>query len=188
MIAVVAALASSCQKNDSKPNPVDFPRMEIKNLHDAEIAEGQFQLLDLDQDGTNDIIFNTWLIGDPLDQEDELLFFAGSSTSTSLLVDHNNGSPRFSTGDVISVSGIAGHDWYAVSQVELALRNTGLTGNPYWELQWKDATHKFLGVQVRRNGRLYNGWVELSMNAQQSKLILHRMAISTEPDRNVKAG
>jgi hypothetical protein len=70
----------------------------------------------------------------------------------------------------------------------MAMKNIGLVGQPYWEKPWKDAIHKFLAIRVHRNGQLYYGWVELSMDRSRSKLILHRSGISKIADKPVKAG
>jgi len=45
-----------------------------------------------------------------------------------------------------------------------------------------------LPIQIERNGRLYNGWIELSFSTANEKLILHKAAISVEEGRTVRAG
>lgn len=58
----------------------------------------------------------------------------------------------------------------------------------HWAGLWKNATHRFLPVQIKRNGQFYNGWIEISFDILNEKLVLHRTAISTEPGREVRAG
>lgn len=185
-------LLSGCSKDDfneppQKPVP-DFPDMLVTELYDIEVKQNQSQVLDLDKDGINDLVFSTWAIGDPIEREDEILFFAASGTQSSLMVGEENQSPRFSHHDIIPVKPNQGYEWYIVAQVELALKNIGLDQPAYWEKEWKDVSHKFLAVQVNRAGKLYQGWVELSMDKTNSKLVLHRAAIAKEAGRNVKAG
>ena len=68
------------------------------------------------------------------------------------------------------------------------MKNIGYDNPPYWEKEWKDVSHKFLAIQVKRDGKLYHGWIELSMDTVNSKLILHRAAIAKEAGRQVRAG
>lgn len=78
LIASTLVLLSACSKKDAvnaPPPPVDeFPEMLITELNDAEVKYQQHQILDLDKDGINDLAFDTWYIGDPVEQEDELHF------------------------------------------------------------------------------------------------------------------
>ena len=58
----------------------------------------------------------------------------------------------------------------------------------YWDGIWKRASHHFLPVQVTRNGKTYNGWMEISFDMSGDKLVLHKAGISTENDKEIKAG
>lgn len=192
LIISATILFSSCKKKDAvdlPQAPVEkFPEMLVTELQDAEIKHEHSRSIDLDKDGVTDLVFATWYIGDPIEREDEILYFAASGTQTSLMIGGENASPRFNRNDVIPVKAVDGTEWYIVAQVEMAMKNIGFNGPPYWEKDWKDASHKFLAVQVNRNNQLYNGWVEVSMDKANSVLILHRAAVSMEPGRAVKAG
>jgi len=195
LFASLVVLAASCSKKDTDighpaPDPPasPFPEMLVTELNDAEVSYAKSQAIDLNRDGMNDVVFATWYIGNPNQQEDEILYFAASSIETSLMTRAENNSPQYNQNDIIPVNAADGYDWFVVSQVELAMKNIGNTGAPYWEKEWKNASHKFLAVQVKKSNKLYYGWVELSMNTAQSKLVLHRAAISKEPARAVKAG
>jgi hypothetical protein len=185
-------ILSACHK-DHLPEPpkhpdTQFPQMLVTELNDIEVKQQQHRVLDLDKDGVTDIMFSTWLIGDPIEHEDEVLFFAASGTESALMVGDNNDSPRFSKNDIIPVTPPKGHNWYIVAQVEMALKNIGENAPPYWEKDWKEVNHKFLAIQIKRSGKSYYGWVEVSMDPANSKLILHRCAIARQADRAVKAG
>ena len=187
----LAIMLGACSKQEigKQPLPVkQFPEMLITELNDAAVTDKQAQRLDLDQDGTADLLFSTWNIGNPNQHEDELLFFAASGTGSALFVGDHNNSPVYNKRDILPVLPARGYDWYIVSQVEMAMRNTGYAGDPYWEKAWKDASHQFLQVRVARNNGLYYGWVEVSMDKANSMLILHRSGISKIPGRAVKAG
>lgn len=191
IISILITVSACSKKNVVDPPKLpdnEFPEMLVTDLNDAEVTQQKHQTLDLDKDGVNDLVFATWYIGDPVEQEDEVLFFAASGTQTSLMVGGENVSPRFSKNDIIPVNPIEGYNWYIVAQVEMAMKNTGHTASPYWEKDWKNASHKFLAVQVKRADKLYYGWVEVSMDTANSKLILHRSAIAMQPHRAVKAG
>jgi hypothetical protein len=95
-------------------------------------------------------------------------------------------SPMLNKGDSISKI-YNGYDWWEVSFIVLAEKIIDNNGSR-WDGLWKNADHKYLPIQVEKNQKLYHGWVELSFNTAEEKLILHKSAISTEADRTVKAG
>ncbi|WP_315819294.1 hypothetical protein [Paraflavitalea speifideaquila] len=64
------------------------------------------------------------------------------------MINEDNGSPAFNLGDTIPVNNYPDHDWYRVSLVELALKNTPVNSLPYWEGAWKQVSHKYLALQV----------------------------------------
>lgn len=192
IIALLFLILNACTKKDFKQEP-GLPGQHpsdlmITDLNDIEVKQQQHQSLDLDKDGVTDVLFATWEIGDPIEKEDEILFFAASGTKSSLMIGEDNFSPKFNQDELIPVKAPRGYEWYIVAQVELAMKNISDTKPPYWEKEWKDASHKFLAIQVNRSGRLYQGWIELSMDTVQSKLILHRAAIAKQSERAVRAG
>ncbi|MHA4847331.1 hypothetical protein ACX0G7_24415 [Flavitalea antarctica] len=192
LIALTFLTLTACNKADLPEPPKQpgdaFPEMLVTELNNREVTQQQSQVVDLNKDGVNDVVFSTWAIGDPVEQEDEILFFAATGTESSLMIGGDNMSPRFSKNETIAVTPPNGYEWYIVAQVELALKNIGNSIPPYWEKDWKDVSHKFLAVQVKRSGLLYHGWIELTMDTINSKLILHRAAIARQAGRAVRAG
>ncbi|HEX7844899.1 MAG TPA: hypothetical protein VF476_03800, partial [Chitinophagaceae bacterium] len=75
-----------------------------------------------------------------------------------------------------------------VSEVFLGEKIIGVNQPVYWQGPWKDVSHKFLAVQIVKNDLKYNGWIELTFDTANERLILHRAAISTEAGKEVKAG
>lgn len=189
---VLAALSLAACKKDGAPTPSKpvkpQPEMIYTDLQNRELKFQQAQTIDLNNDGTADIGFSTWYIGDPVEHEDEILFFAGSYVHSHLLVDETNGSPVFRSGDEIPVSNYPGHIWYQVAQVEMAMKNTPESGQPYWEGAWKQVSHQYLAIQVAKGGKRYNGWIEVSFDTAGEKLVLHKAAISKEAEKAVVAG
>ncbi len=190
-LALIILLISSCRK-DNSDEPQDpgnqLPAMLYTDLHNRELKFQQSQSIDLDQDGTIDIAFSTWYIGDPVEKEDEVLFFASSYVHSNLLVNDNNGSPAFNPGDIIPVNNYPGYHWYQVSQVEMALKNTPVSGPPYWEGNWKQVSHKYLAIQIVKENKRYNGWIEVSFDTADEKMVLHKSAVSKESEKAVSAG
>ena len=45
-----------------------------------------------------------------------------------------------------------------------------------------------MGVQVEKEGKVFQGWIELSFDQAAQKLVLHRAAISREPGKTIRAG
>src|SRR4051812_9688049 len=90
-------LLSACHKEDlpqpPKPPGNQFPQMLVTELNDIEVTQKQRQSLDLDKDGSTDIVFGTWLIGDPIEKEDEILYHATTGTQSSLMIVGDNESP-----------------------------------------------------------------------------------------------
>ncbi|MCG2617020.1 hypothetical protein LZZ85_22180 [Terrimonas sp. NA20] len=187
-------LLSACSKRDStldrsQPDEAKIlPEMMITELNDAKVKQGESKTIDLNRDGIRDIAFATWYIGNPNENEDEVLFFASTGTESALMLGGENDSPRLGRDEMITEKPFSGFDWYVIGQAELAKKNTGLTGAPYWEKPWKNANHEFLAVRVNKNSQWFYGWVEISMDTANDALILHRAAIGMVAGKQMKTG
>ena len=190
MLFVFMALLSCKKVNPdiSEPLPPSptHPVMVYNDLSSAEVKYGQYKYLDIDNDGSFDLLFNVTLLGDPLLQRDRLQFYANSGKERNLLNNSQDQSPVLNLMDPISKIH-PGYTWYEISAILLAEKIITFNGNS-WEGLWKNVSHKFLPVQVQKNGKLYHGWVELSFDTTKETLILHKSEISTEEDKEVKAG
>lgn len=192
VLALTLALLAACKK-DAAPGPPkqpgnQQPQMIYTDLQNRELKFEQATAIDLDKDGSVDIGFATWYIGDPIEKEDEVLFFASSYIHSNLLVNVANTSHAFQLGEIIPAGSYPGHDWYQVAQVEMALKNIPETGTPYWEGAWKQVRHQYLAIQIVKDNKRYNGWVEVSFDTVGEKLVLHKAAISKEAGQAVIAG
>ena len=190
LIATVAALLVACGKEKppvpTQPPVSSHPVMNYKDLQNREVKYGQLQQVDVDGDGANDLRFNVLLVGDPILQRDRVQFYANSGIKRNLLNNSVDESPMLNKGDSISRSHV-GYDWWQISSIVLAEKIVTDNGS-YWQGLWKNADHKYLPIQFEKNGKLYHGWVELSFNIAEEKLILHKAAISTEEEKSVQAG
>jgi hypothetical protein len=186
LFIVPALFFFSCKKSEVVPKPSTHPVMRCKDLQNAEVIVSHSQSVDIDNDGTKDFAFSVLLVGDPILQRDRLQFIAHSKIDDNLLNNDEDQSPVLNRYDLISETH-QGYQWYEISAIVLAEKITTMT-NVFWEGLWKNALHKYLPVQIKRNNKLYHGWIELSFDTAAEKLILHRSAISTEAGKDVKAG
>lgn len=186
----VSLLLIACKKENTEvPAPVpppDHPQMIYKDLQNAEVKYLKTKTIDVDGDGALDFYFGVMLVGDPVLQRDRLQFYANSVVKRNLLNNAQDESPVLNKYDVISKNH-PGYTWWEISAIVLAEKITDNNGS-YWQGLWKDATHKYLPLQMEKAGKLYHGWLELSFNTAEEKLILHKVAMSQEEDKSVQAG
>jgi len=190
-VLATATFLFSCSKDENQiipPPAPSHPAMHYTDLQNKEVDYNSGQVIDIDQNGTNDFLFKTTPIGDPIGRVDKLRFSAISSIHASLFVSGENASPVLNKGDVISRQNKLPYEWFIVSEVEMAEKITSFEVPAFWQGGWKDASHQFLAVQVTKDEQQYQGWVELSIDTANDKLILHRSAISKEASKDVKAG
>jgi hypothetical protein len=184
-ILTTAIILSSCYGDYEEV--FNQPAMHYIDLQDKKITFGTSQQLDIDANGTTDFTFYTLLVGDPILQRDRRQFYIGSKVKTNLLNDVNDESPVLIKGEPIMVNH-PGYTWYEISAIVLTEKITPVTQPPFWQGRWSEADHKYLPVQLDKGGKLYMGWIELSMNKTTEALTLHRAGISLVPNSVVRAG
>ncbi len=186
MLALCSIMSCS-EKEVSFPPPTD-PEMKYIDLQNKVVKAGKSQLLDLDENNSIDFALYTMHIGDPVGQQDKIRFLAGSNVQCNLLVGGDNNSPALTKGNTIAINNMPPFEWYEVSEVFLAEKIIGMNAPPFWQGPWKDESHKYLAIQIVKNNQRYNGWIELSFDTATDTLYLHKAAISTEAEKEVKAG
>jgi len=180
-------LIASCQKKENDVLPA--PKMKYIDLHQSEVNMSTTKRIDVDEDGTIDFSFKTYLIGDPILKQDRHVFVVGSTIETYLLaIDNTETGKRMEKGDLIGLMPPSGFEWFQIAQIVMTEKVIPESNPNYWRGEWKDASHHFLPIQVRRNGLRYNGWIETSMDTNGERMILHKAAISTEAHKDVRAG
>jgi hypothetical protein len=188
LLLIVGSLA--CNKSTSivQPSlPVNpHPQMRYTDLQNAEVSFRNEKPADVDGDGVTDFFFGVILVGDPVLQRDRLQYYAMSGIKRNLLNDANDQSPMLNRMDSVANTH-PGYTWWEVSSILLAEKIITFNG-AHWEGFWKNASHKFLPIQLDRNGELFNGWIEVSFNTATEKLVLHRAGLSKEKGKTVKAG
>lgn len=176
-------ILGSCKKENDIPANYS---VEFFDLQNAAVKYQQPVTLDLTKDGNTDFSFGVLLVGDPVLQRDRYQFFVSSRVKTKLLNDANDESPMLNKGEEIRLIH-EGYTWYEVSAIVLTekiVTNQSTT----WNGRWTNANHKYLPIQIEREGKLYNGWIELSFDKTDEKIILHKAALSKSPNVSIHAG
>lgn len=188
IVATASILMIACKKEKLPvpPPAPTHPVMTYKDLAGQEVKYLQSQYVDVDNDGSIDFKFGVLLVGDPVLQRDRVQFYANSGIKRNLLNNQVDESPMLNKGDSIGKVH-NGYIWWEISSIVLAEKIIDNAGS-HWEGLWKNADHKYLPIQIERNNKLYHGWIELSFNTVEEKMILHKAAISSEEDKTVAAG
>jgi len=184
---LVAVLLYGCKKSD---DPLPEPTMEFLSLNNVEVKDGTFQRVDLGEINSPDFTFSSRTITDQTLNQTKFQFFVTTRIDSYLMLTTGTQSgKKFTKGDSIRTVASAGSTWSSFTLMILAQKITPAAGASYWDGEWKDASHHFLPIKItRKNGDVHVGWIELSMDIASEKVILHRAAISIDPEKNVRAG
>ncbi|HEY6505531.1 MAG TPA: hypothetical protein VIZ28_16265 [Chitinophagaceae bacterium] len=190
LILFLVLAFTACNKKEIiiQPPPQPPPQMRYTNLDNIAVKFGQHKILDIDGNNTPDLLFSTILVGDPVLRRDRRQYYVNAAFDVFSLVNGQEQTPALNSGDAITLNDHPGFNWFNASSVVLAEKIIEETGPDHWEGNWKNADHKFIPVQVRKNDLRYNGWVEASFKTDTGELVLHRAAISIEAGKTIKAG
>ncbi len=185
--------ATACKKptvyNPIIPEPGKDQQIRYTNLNNREVLFGRnAAVLDVNQDGQYDIIFGTQLVGDPIYQVDKRQFLASAHIDTYIPVNFAEQFPSLSFGQLIPLHDFNGFTWYNASSAVLMERWEDIHGNISWRGNWHTPTPKYLPIKIKSNGRNYNGWIELTVDRNTQKIILHKMAVHTIAESPIRAG
>jgi hypothetical protein len=188
LLLLAATSLFSCKKEKLTELPVPG-NMSYIDLQNKEILFGKGSVsLDLNNDGRKDLVFGTRLVGDPIDMTDKWQWLVFSDIFTNLPVNAQEEIPILHKSDSIPVNDFNGYTWYQLSSILLAQKVISMSGPDRWEGAWKNVIKKHLPLQVVKNEKRYNGWLELSFDTIGEKVILHRAAICNAAETGVKAG
>ncbi len=191
-VFLYAITITACSKKPetlpvTQPQPV--VEMIYTNLNDREIKYQQNGVtLDVNNDNRADLLFDSYLIGDNLNAVDKRQYYVLSSIRTALPVNINEQVPVLHSKDIIPLNHFNGNYWNTASEVILMERNEFANGTIVWRGNWLERERKYFAFQYLNNDQRYNGWVELTADKNGERLVLHRMAISKYPEKEVKAG
>lgn len=186
--ALVFTIAVACNKSRPELIVEPHPSMLYKDLADSSIAFGRIASLDVDNNGEKDVLFSTQLVGDPVEQKDKQQWLVTSSFNANLPVNSTEHIPVLHYLDSIPLNDFSGYPWYNASSILLSQKTITMTTPPYWEGDWKEASHRFIPIQLKKQEGLYNGWIEVSFSTGNEKLILHKAAICKGVNKNISAG
>ncbi|THU38124.1 hypothetical protein FAM09_15685 [Niastella caeni] len=187
VVAGFALLLAGCCKKDNVPEATN-PEMRYLNLNDSGVVFNRSASFDLDGNGSKDIYFTTMLVADPLNKQDKKQWWVTSSFYANLPVNDIEEIPVMQMGETIYPESFSGYTWYNASGVILAQKIFTDNQPPYWAGKWKDASRRFIAIQIINNSKVYNGWVEISFSNTEEKVIIHRAAICKEANNTIKAG
>ena len=188
LMAGIAGLMilSGCRK-EKVENPVEgHPKMTYTTVN-IELKSWSSKSVDIDGDNRKDFAFEVLPIGDPVQQRDKYKFYAYSTIHTSLLSDDLDFPPILEKGETVKPVH-PGYAWWPITASELAQKVVPVNGPVFWEGVFKNASKKYLPMKMKKNDLEYFGWIEISIDQAESKLIVHRIALSTEAGKVVKAG
>lgn len=192
-IIVVVVSLTACRKTPiTIPTPLQpkpIVEMNYTNLNNREIKYQQSGAsIDVNNDNRADLFFGVQLVGDRLYAVDKRQFIVVSSFTSSLAVNINEQIVPLNQSDSIKIDNFNGSNWYNGSEIILMERNEFATGTILWRGNWVDRGRKYMPFQIYKNDQRFNGWVELTADKENEKIILHRMAISKEAEKNIIAG
>ena len=182
---LTVAIAIACIKRAAEEVP--HPPMHYTYLNDLEVKANEYSHVDIDGNGSPDFTFHTMLVGDPILKRDKHQFLVGSKIETSLLNDNNDQSPKLNNGDQIDLRQER-YNWFEISSLLLTEKVVSEEGSIKWQGLWKEANHNYLPVQIIKNGQRFLGWIEISFDLKNQKLILHKSAVCLESNKEIRAG
>lgn len=184
LIFMLLVSFAACKKDKHVPIPLQMQHTRFE----IEVGYNENKRLDLDGNGTIDVSFRTYHIGDPLLQMDKIQYCAVSMIESNFPMNKYDNIDIRKMGDKIQTNNTDDYEWFQVSLAVLAQKNIGMVNPPFWTGLWKDVQFQFLPIQIVRNNQRYNGWIELSFNKETEKLIIHRSGVSLLPEVDIKAG
>jgi hypothetical protein len=191
LVFLLLTFVLSCKKEQQSAPHAGTPplpiNMEYVSFNNMEVIDMNRKRIDVDKDGRNDFFFEVLPVADPLIGRDRLQFYIYSLQHTSLLNDQNDESPMLGKGDSVLAAHV-GYTWWAISAIVLTEKITPNVGDPFWQGSWKNAANHYLPFRLTKNNQFFYGWIEMSVNKADHKLIVQKAAICKDPGKGVKAG
>lgn len=177
---------SSCKKSVDPVTTIPVQEMEVTDLGNRELRYNTGSVvLDLNKDNKIDLVFGVLLVGDPIYMEDKQQFTVVSGIDSKLPVNESEQAPALNRDDTVFLENFRGYNWFEISSITLIERIQNAAGVITWLGNWKEVSRSYLPVQVVKNNQRFNGWVEISADISQERLILHRAAISKKAETNI---
>lgn len=176
------------QPGPNPPPPVN-PAMRYIDFDNYSVSYyNRALVMDLDEDGYFDAFFDVQLVGDPIAKVDKMQWLLVTDLHVRLAMNAQEESPVKRRSDVLPVDDFDGYEWYGLTELNLFERVETAAGNVSWRGNWRQAVRQYLPVQIIINSKRYNGWFEITADIPGERMIVHRAAISKEPEKPVRAG
>jgi hypothetical protein len=191
LIGLVGTTACKKEKIEIPPAPLPTPEVEMvyTNLNNAEVKYMQPGVwIDLNKDNRADVLFEVMRVGDHINRYDRFLYNIVTSIRVNVPVNINEQIPVFLKNATIPLENFDGINWYGGSEIDLIQKALFENGSVSWRGNWLTAERAYLPVQIIIEGKRHNGWIELTADTQNERLIIHRAAISKEAEKQIKAG
>jgi hypothetical protein len=193
-LAVLLLIAfSSCKKEatiqPTLPAPTPTVEMLYTDLNNAEVKYNPNGFwVDLDKDNRPEVLFEVMLVGDFINKKDMYKFNIVTSIRAAVPVNSNEQIPVFKKGETIKIEDFGGTNWYGGSEITL-IEKVVMDNQPtVWKGNWLNIQKSYVPIQLNKNGKFHNGWIELTADHVNEKIILHKAAITKEPNKEIKAG
>ncbi|XVJ65288.1 MAG: hypothetical protein HEQ40_03630 [Lacibacter sp.] len=180
----------SCKKETAVENPAPLPEVEMiySNLNDLEIKYLKDAVIDINKDNRVDLLFEVLRVGDFINKVDKFQFNILTSIYTSVPVNSIEQIPVMQKGALVPLANFTEYEWYSASEINLFEKVLFENGAVQWRGNWLTAQKAFLPFQIRINNQRHNGWIEVTADQANERLVLHRAAYSKLPNKDVKAG
>lgn len=192
-VVLFAAVFISCKKDI--PAPVNQPgnqpqnHIEYTDLQNREVKHQQGAvILDVNKDDRADLFFEVRLVGDHINKLDKLQYYLLSSIYTAVPVNRNEQITPLAANEIIPIDNFNGSNWYGGSEIVLMERHETVSGTIRWFGNWIHLQKMYLPICIFKNNQRYIGWVQLTADNVGERLVLHRMAVSKLPEKEIKAG
>lgn len=189
MLLFTVLIACNKKPPVTPPQPEPVVEMEYIQLNNTHI---QYQspglLIDLDKDNRPDVLLEVVRVGDNLLAVDKFQFNVITSSHTFLPVNINEHSPALERLATIPTTNFNGYTWWSSVEITLMEKSLFANGSVVWRGSWLDRNLRYLPVQLLTTNGKHNGWVEITEDRANDRLIVHRAAISRVPGKDIKAG
>ena len=185
LFAPLAVLLFSCEKEKDEVVESNFT---YTNLNNVAITSNNHLEFDLNNDGVKDFHATTVLVDQ--NDADRLQFKINTKQGNKVLLQNGQIPKVMESGDSIKKVGHTPYEWtsqYGALIVERVMPVD--VAQSRWEGAWKDKRNKYLPIQIVKDGKTYNGWIQVSFSdTTPFKIVLHDAAVSKTPDVGIKAG
>lgn len=184
IIVLALCLLASCSK-EPEQKPEEKKEVIYKNLGNKDVDYENSMHLDLNDDGTEDLIFAASVIENYLVEK---LEFRAYTLNGSQLLSKNMIPKVFNKDELITSVNNHPYEWSSKNAFLAYRLYTDDPSRPAWEGAWMDKTNKYLGVKIKSPNAFHTGWVRISAGGMLSKLILHDYAYNKVTSKDIKAG